>query len=159
MTGTEDDLAYRAALGAYATGVAVVTARDGAGVTQAITVNSFTSVSLRPRLILWCLGDESERYETFAAAAYFGVCVLGADQRAMAAHCAQSGAEFDESITEDLAGAPALKGALTRLACRTTTRQSHGDHLVIVGEVMAFDARAGAGLLFYRGEFGSVGAP
>ncbi len=158
MTGTGDDLAYRAALGAYATGVAVVTARDGAGATHAITINSFTSVSLRPRLILWCLGDESERYETFAEAAYFGVCVLGTDQRAIAARCAQSGAEFDEGLTEDFAGAPVLKGALARLACRTTARQTHGDHLVIVGEVMAFDARAGAGLLFYRGEFGSAGA-
>ncbi|MGE0045855.1 MAG: flavin reductase family protein, partial [Hyphomonadaceae bacterium] len=72
---------YRAALGAYATGVAVVTAGTEAEGFAGITINSFASVSLKPRLILWSLGDQSERYDQFAATERFGVSFLGADQK------------------------------------------------------------------------------
>jgi flavin reductase (DIM6/NTAB) family NADH-FMN oxidoreductase RutF len=71
------DQEFRRAMGAFATGVTVVSAaRPGAGL-SGMTVNSLTSVSLQPRLLLWCLGDQSERYDTFAEAEHWGVTMLG----------------------------------------------------------------------------------
>ncbi|GAD57972.1 NADH-FMN oxidoreductase [Brevundimonas abyssalis TAR-001] len=57
---TPEPVAYRRALGGFATGVCVVTA-DTADGPLGITINSFTSVSLEPRLVLWCLDEGSQR--------------------------------------------------------------------------------------------------
>ncbi|MBK8544603.1 MAG: flavin reductase family protein [Caulobacteraceae bacterium] len=66
-------------MGAFATGVTVVTAADAKGAWSGMTVNSLTSVSLAPRLLLWCLGDRSARFAPFAEAETWGVTVLGDD--------------------------------------------------------------------------------
>ncbi len=70
-------------MGAFATGVTVVTAQGPDGVLSGMTVNSMTSVSLAPRLLLWCLGDGSERYSIFAEADVWGVTVLRARRRSI----------------------------------------------------------------------------
>ena len=151
-----DDKAYRRALGAFATGVAVVTAADGAGV-RAITINSLTSVSLAPRLILWCLGDQSERFDAFAQAEAFGITILDAGQADLAARFAvQNCQALEPGEHATLAGAPVLSAGLSRLACRAHERRTMGDHLVIVGEVVAFDNADGAGLTYFRGRFGEA---
>ena len=81
---------YRRAMGAFATGVTVVSAARSDGSLSGMTVNSLTSVSLRPRLLLWCLGDQSERYDVFAGAEHWGVTVLGADDEALARRFARA---------------------------------------------------------------------
>ncbi|HRO32659.1 MAG TPA: flavin reductase family protein [Brevundimonas sp.] len=146
--------AYRDALGVFSTGVCVVTAHtpDGA---FGITVNSFTSVSLDPPLVLWCLDQASERHDLFAAADRFAVHVLPVEDREMSDRfawgvCRLSPDEFD---TEDPAP-PRLKNALARLDCTTEQRVPMGDHLTIVGRVQAFDSRAGDALTYYRGRYG-----
>lgn len=151
-----DERAYRDALGAYATGVAVVTVSEGAGV-HGMTINSFASVSLSPKLVLWSLGDRSERYDQYAGADAFGLTVLGADAMAMAALCAGKGREAlaGEHVAR-LGEVPVLKNGIARLACRTHERRILGDHLVIVGEVIAFDMRAGDGLTYFRSAYGKA---
>lgn len=156
---TESELEFRRAMGAFATGVTVVSATRADGRLSAITVNSVTAVSLQPRLILWCLGDKSDRYEHFAEAEAWGLTVLGAGDEQIARRFAKRGAEAmsaDES--ETYAGAPVLRNAgLVHLSCVTHDRRIAGDHLIIIGEVRAFRAVAGDGLLFFRGRFGRAG--
>ena len=148
-----DLAAYRRALGGFATGVCVVTAHTPDG-PYGITVNSFTSVSLRPPLVLWCLDRGSERADGFA------VHMLPVEDREMSDRfawgiCRLSPDEFDSSSPEP----PCLKNALTRLDCVTTDRIVMGDHLTIVGAVKGFETRRGAGLTYFRGRYGVAEEP
>lgn len=151
-----EPVAYRRALGGFATGVCVVTADTEDG-PLGITINSFTSVSLEPRLVLWCLDEKSQRWKAFAGAERFSIHVLGADDRHMAARfargvCVLADDEFDR-VGE---GAPRLKHAVVRLDCRTHQRLPMGDHMTIVGEVESFHTAPGDALVFFRGRYGRI---
>ena len=154
-----DFSAYRRALGGFATGVCVVTAHTEEG-PFGITINSFTSVSLKPPLVLWCLDRASERHNAFAAADRFAVHMLPAEDREMSDRfawgvCRLSSDEFDSSSAEP----PRLKNALTRLDCLVSQRIVMGDHLTIVGAVQGFETRPGAALVYYRGRYGVAPEP
>ncbi|HEV7352756.1 MAG TPA: flavin reductase family protein [Brevundimonas sp.] len=149
----EDLKAYRQALGAFATGVCVVTADTPSG-PVGITVNSFTSVSLQPRLLLWCLDDRSERAPLFAAAERYVIQVLGADQRDAAARFAKGDWALGEHEVRRVEGAPRLKESLAWFACEAERQIQAGDHLMILGRVLTHEASAGEGLTFHRGRFG-----
>jgi flavin reductase (DIM6/NTAB) family NADH-FMN oxidoreductase RutF len=157
---------YRRALGAYATGVAVVTvAQNPADPSQGaygVTINSFTSVSLTPRLILWCLDDASDRGRLFAKAQTFGINVLAQGDRHVSDRFARGDGyklESDEVVAGPHADdAPLLKTAVTRLSCKVHAQHQMGDHLVIVGEVTDFDTMEGDSLLYYRGKYSRVHA-
>ena len=151
-----DVKAYRRALGNFATGVAVVTTDDGAGGAIGITVNSFTSVSLEPPLVLWCLDDASDRRDPFVLAERFVVNILGADDTALSDRFAR-GEEYrlgPDELDPDTAHPPRLRHALSRLTCEVRERIQLGDHLVIIGEVTGFDTCEGDGLLYFRGRYG-----
>lgn len=154
-----DRSAYRRALGGFATGVCVVTAHTEAG-PLGITVNSFTSVSLEPPLILWCLDQKSWRHDAFAVADRFAVHMLPVEDQEMSDRFAWgvstlSPDDFDSSSPEP----PRLRNALTRLVCRTRDRIVMGDHLTIVGQVETFETRPGAALTYYRGRYGVAAEP
>lgn len=154
-----DSAAYRRALGGFATGVCVVTAHTTEG-PFGITVNSFTSVSLSPPLILWCLDRNSDRHDAFARADRFAVHMLPVEDREMSDRfawgiCRLSEDEFDNASAEP----PRLKNALTRLDCVATDRIVMGDHLTIVGAVEAFETRPGSALTYYRGRYGVAVEP
>jgi flavin reductase (DIM6/NTAB) family NADH-FMN oxidoreductase RutF len=152
-TGEEEQV-YRRALGALATGVALIVTQSAGG-PAGIVVNSFTSVSLKPRLVLWCLGEASDRYAHFAEAPRWTVNVLSAAQEAVAARVAKPGAwAIGDLPLSALDGAPVLEGALLHLVCRTSERRVMGDHLAIVGAVEAFAAAPGDGLTYFRSRYG-----
>jgi flavin reductase (DIM6/NTAB) family NADH-FMN oxidoreductase RutF len=147
-------IAYRRALGAFPTGVCVVACEDAQG-PLGMTANSFTSVSLDPPLILWCLHNESDRRHAFAAAKRFAINILAAEDRAHSQRFAGHAHRLDPDELDSAPGrAPLLKGALTRLECVTHKRLQLGDHTVIVGRVVGFDTREGDALLFFRGRYG-----
>lgn len=152
----ETTLAYRRALSAFATGVVLVTARDDAGRPVGLVANSFTSVSLDPPRILWCLGDRSDRGVWFRGAERFAVNILGSQALALAKRCTVRGRHHLESGDLDGdADLPEVKGALSILRCRTAERLPIADHLVIVGEVESFEACEGDdGLTYFRGGWG-----
>lgn len=156
----EPEQAFRRAMGAFATGVTVVSASRADGALSGITVNSMTSVSLKPRLLLWCLGDASARYDIFAAADVWGVTMLGADEEALAVRFTRAETEsIAAAEAEMFCGAPVLKAGMAHLSCRTHERRVAGDHLIIIGEVIDFRARSGAALTFYRGRYGCIEDP
>jgi flavin reductase (DIM6/NTAB) family NADH-FMN oxidoreductase RutF len=154
----DPEQAFRSAMGAFATGVTVVTAADGAGAVSGMTVNSLTSVALEPRLLLWCVGVGARRYKVFADADVWGVTVLGADMEKVARKYAR--AETQGAVKADtFAGAPVLREGLAHIACRTHLKQSAGDHLIIIGEVLDVRVRPGAALTFFRGGYGELADP
>lgn len=149
--------AYRRAMGAFATGVCVVTVEGPSGAVG-MTVNSVTSVSLEPRLLLWCLDDSAERAGAFLQGRPFSVHVLGADEadradRFSRGDCRLAADEIGRAGT----GAPVLKDALARFDCVLHEQIAMGDHQILVGRVDHFEARAGAGLTFFRGRYGRIG--
>lgn len=152
--------AFRRAMGAFATGVTVVSAGRADGRMAGITVNSLTSVSLEPPLLLWCLGDQSERYDFFSEADIWGVTVLGAGDVGLARRFARAESEaIAPSEVTDLAGAPVLRAGVAHLACRTHDRRAAGDHLIIVGRVLETRVISGAALTFFRGQYGGIEDP
>jgi 3-hydroxy-9,10-secoandrosta-1,3,5(10)-triene-9,17-dione monooxygenase reductase component len=151
------DQSLRSVMGAFATGVTAVTAAGANGRLSGITVNSLTSVSLTPPLLLWCLGDQSERYPVFANADLWGVTVLGADDGALAVRLARAETEsIAAEEAEIFAGVPILRTGIAHIACRTHERRQAGDHLIIIGEALAMRVKPGAALSFFRGAYGRI---
>jgi flavin reductase (DIM6/NTAB) family NADH-FMN oxidoreductase RutF len=155
-----DQKAYRAALGGFATGVTVVTARDADGGAHGLTVNSFTSVSLDPPMVLWCLGDNSDAWDLFSRAPAYAINVLAAGDEALAMRFAGKGdqrlaaGEFSTLAT----GSPVLPGAVAVFDCDVVQRVSAGDHLILIGQTREWQARGGEALTYHGGRFGRTGA-
>ena len=154
-----DQSALRACLGRWPTGVAVITTRDVAGTSRGLTVNSFSSVSLDPPLVLWSLARTSQSFTAFANCQAFAVNVLAFEQAALARRFAASGGDKFTGMTVEPGdhGAPRLAGCAAWLECRTTSVHDGGDHLVLIGRVLAFAAEPRHPLVFCEGELRTVG--
>lgn len=147
---------FRDALGHFATGVAIVTARDDKGAALGLTINSFASVSLDPPLVLWSLDRASDRFPVFMGATRFCVNILGDEHRALSQRLARKGEGSLEGA--DLrAGAdqlPVLATAIAHFECSVEHRHDGGDHVIFVGRVVDFGHRAhGNPLVYYRGRY------
>lgn len=150
-----DGLALRQALGRFGTGVCVITTMiDGKPV--AMTVNSFTSVSLDPALVLWNIRKESGLFNAFSKGKSFNVNILSQQQRELSNRCAgknQSPLNDSEySIGEN--GQAVISGTLATLECDLWATKAAGDHEIIIGEVSRLHTGAAANpLLFYSGGY------
>ena len=155
-----DSRALRDCLGQYATGVTVVTCRDAHQTPCGITANSFSSVSLDPPKILWNVARTSHSLAAYLKAAYFGVNVLADGQRAVAEKFAQSRHDLYDDTAHRLSphGVPLLGGCLAWIECRTAEIHECGDHYIIIGDVIDFRREDGRPLLFYAGDYRSLGA-
>lgn len=146
----QDRAAYKQALAAYPTGVCVVTAQHGAAA-RGITVNSFCSISLQPKLVGWSVDLTARAFGVFSQASHYAVHILSADDRAMADRFANSD---EQDIPVSAHDAPVLDIGLTRLMCRVQDRLTLGDHLLLVGTVESFSTRGGPALSYYRSHYG-----
>ncbi|MFI5972658.1 flavin reductase family protein [Streptomyces sp. NPDC051452] len=146
--------ALRDVLGRYATGVTVITCAGPLGDPAGVTVNSFTSVSLDPPLVLWCLALSSRSRPAFTAAEHFAVNVLAADQRDLASRFAGPGDRFEGLTTKPGPhGEPLLPGAAATLCCRRVRLVPAGDHLVVLGAVEHHTRSTRRALLFADGTY------
>lgn len=147
---------FRAALGMFATGVTIVTARAPDGSPVGLTVNSFASVSLEPPLVSWNLARTSSSLAVFQRGTHYAVNVLSAEQQALALRFATPQADRWAGVAwrPGLAGAPLLAGAVAHFECEGSGRHDAGDHVIFIGRVERCDHRAGAApLLFHGGRF------
>ena len=147
---------FRAALGMFATGVTVVTARTADGGLVGLTANSFNAVSLEPPLVLWSLSRAAASLSAFSTGSHYAINILGADQQALAKRFAAKGVDrfADLQFVEGAGGAPLLRGAAATFECFNRSRYEEGDHVIFVGEVERCAHRAGASpLLFHGGKF------
>ncbi len=154
-----DKRAFRQALGSFPTGVAVVTTLSDVRKPIGITVNSFTSVSLDPPLVLWCLDRKSDRYDAFANSACFTISVLGTAHEEVSSRLARQGSHSLEGIDliETELGPPALADALAFFECSREAVYEGGDHGILLGRVLRFARRdVGEPLVFFRGKYGAL---
>lgn len=151
----------RDAFGAFATGVTVVTAVRPDGEPVGVTANSFSSVSLEPPLLLWCLANSSSGITAFSPGAPFAVHILAREQRELAMHFARRTSdkfEVDQHWRSN-PHPPQLDGALCRFDCRVQAVHPGGDHVIILGEVLGLTrTTSGHPLAFHAGHFGNFSA-
>lgn len=158
ITSHFDQSLFRATLGSFATGVATATCRSTTGAPVGITINSFTSVSLQPPLILFCLSDRTRAYPDFIAAREFAINILAAGQENLSRHFAGSTASDWNDLAQLPDGQaprpPLLAGCVGWLLCKKHAVHAGGDHAIIVGEVtnLGHNPHA-AGLLYFRKQY------
>ena len=153
-----DPRSLRNAFGCFATGITVVTTMGQQG-GVGTTMNSFTSVSLDPPLILFSMGLDSEHFDAFMAADHFAVNILSHDQEDQSNRFATPGRqplapdEFDIWDT----GSPILRGTLTALDCTLEQKVEGGDHIIFMCRVLRAGLPGdGAPLLYYRGNYAAL---
>ena len=148
----------RHALGEFATGVTVVTARAANGDPVGITINSFASVSLDPPLVLWSLGLQSSALAVFESCRRYAINVLAADQTEFSQRFSQSPGEDSSEIDWEVGagGTPMLPGCCAWFECRNEMRYAGGDHLIFVGHVENFHRKEKLPLIFHRGRYRSL---
>jgi flavin reductase (DIM6/NTAB) family NADH-FMN oxidoreductase RutF len=146
---------FRRALGQFATGVTVVTARTPDGRKAGVTVNSFSSVSLDPPLVLWSLSRQAPSFSDFVHATHFAVNVLASNQHHLSRQFSTpladkfSGVEFEEG----LGGVPLLSGVNAHFICRNVRQYDGGDHMIFLGEVEDYKYTDGEPLVFHSGRY------
>jgi flavin reductase (DIM6/NTAB) family NADH-FMN oxidoreductase RutF len=144
----------REAMSHFATGVTVVSTRDGEGEPLGTTASAVASVSLDPPLVLVCLAHTSLTLQALLERDAFALNVLGADQSELALAFAQPGpCEAWGNVPPAVAhtGAPLLDGALAVLDCAVHEVLPGGDHAIVLGRVVATEvAGAGEPLLAFR---------
>jgi 3-hydroxy-9,10-secoandrosta-1,3,5(10)-triene-9,17-dione monooxygenase reductase component len=146
---------FRAALGAFATGVTIVTTRNAAGEDIGLTANSFNSVSLDPPMVLWSLARKSLSLPAFLESGYFAVHVLAASQEDLSVTFATRGADkfADIAVTRGAGGIPLLPGCSALFQCKTAFNYEGGDHVIFVGEVQEFEHFNRPPLVFHSGRY------
>lgn len=148
---------YRQVLGQYPTGVVVVTAGQPEGPPAALTIGSFTSVSLDPTLVAFYPDKTSTSWPKIREQGHFVVNILGADQESLCRSFARSGTDKFEGVSwrPGSSGAPIIEGAVAWVECRLHSVQDVGDHYLVIGEVIDLRMESGAlPLLFFRGGYG-----
>jgi flavin reductase (DIM6/NTAB) family NADH-FMN oxidoreductase RutF len=153
---TIDEARFRQVLGRFATGVTVVTGMAG-GAPVGLAVNSFTSVSLEPALVAFCVGQRSRTWPRLRTAGTFCVNILAEDQEALSR--AFAGRPPDRFLgvgwRPGRSGAPVLAGVLAWIECTVEAEHVAGDHMIVVGRIDDLDVgHEGRPLVFYRGGYG-----
>jgi flavin reductase (DIM6/NTAB) family NADH-FMN oxidoreductase RutF len=150
-------MAMRQTMGRFATGVAVITTEHD-GVPHGMTVNSLTSVSLEPPLLLICCNHGARSAEAVQAAGRFVVNVLSARQQGIALRFAQRGEDHFAGLGLEYYGhrVPVVPHALAHLECEVDRVFEAGDHTVVLGAVTRVCSRDGEPLGFYGGRFADV---
>ncbi len=151
-----DGRELRDALGRFATGVCLITTVTDTRQAVGMTVNSFSSVSLDPPLVLWCLQDNSDVYDVFATPRYYTINILSSGQEAYSNRYAKKEQHHLDPAhyRQGKYGTPIIRDALVSFECELEKTYDGGDHLIIVGRVRDMVQRPdGDPLLFFSGRY------
>ncbi|MAH73396.1 MAG: nitrilotriacetate monooxygenase [Cellvibrionales bacterium TMED49] len=151
------DSDLKGALGGFATGITIVTAKNNKNQNIGITVNSFSSVSLDPPLVLWSIAKSAKCFHDFFCAEYYAIHILGEDQKFLSDQFASKDADkfYGLACAEGIAGIPLLPSYNVCFQCKFEHRYEGGDHIIIVGRIHALSNRSETPLLYLRGTYGS----
>lgn len=159
-SGENHGSTLREVMARYPTGVTVVATRDDQSRMIGLTVNSFTSVSLEPPLVLVCVSREASSHDPLLAAEGFTVSVLSERQSDLAERFALAPPEgrFDQvDWVQAPSGHPVIAGSAAWLDCRLQEVIPAGDHTILLGRPSAAGWSDEPALLFHRGAFGPAG--
>ena len=146
---------FRQVMGNFATGITVVTTRDVGGKPYGLTVNSFTSVSLHPILVLVCLDNKLSGLQAFKDSKHFGVSILSEHQQDLSRLFAQKDSERPPALYfEGKLGMPLLRNSLAVMECEIVAVYAGGDHQIFLGEVQTAEVlQLDHPLLYFRGKY------
>jgi flavin reductase (DIM6/NTAB) family NADH-FMN oxidoreductase RutF len=154
---SHDPRDFRSALGCFPTGVCLVTTLAPDGKPEGLTINSFSSVSLDPPMVLWSLARTASSAPVFRDAEYFAVNILGKDDASLSSHFAKPSADkfaaFADRFSAGLGNSPVLKGAVATFECHSRHRYYGGDHIIVIGNVERYTWNEAPSLLFARGKY------
>lgn len=157
-----DPRSFRQAVGQFATGVTVIAAEVDGSI-RAMTANSFTSLSLDPPLVLFCVGKQTKMGQLIDAMTGFSVNILQHDQQHLSTYFAGGWKEETPPpfTFEEWDGGPRLAGSAAALGCRMHAVHEGGDHWIVVGHVVSLyrTDEGGAPLLFYGGRYAAIDTP
>lgn len=151
--------AFRAALGRFATGVAVVTAQANDGSRIGMTITSFNSVSLDPPLVLFSIGRGNFSLAGLESADHYSVNVLAQDQEDVSARFAKAGSDKWSGVqVREYPTLPfTLEDSLATFQCVPFARYDGGDHVIFVGRVLKYECRdSGHPLVFFGGKYAAL---
>jgi len=154
-----DPRAFRQTVGQFVTGVTVV-AMEVEGATRALTANSFTSLSLNPPLVLFCLGKGTKAGQLIELVTEFTVNILSQEQQPLSNYFAgvwNSETPPPFSFTQG-EGGPRLDGSVASIGCRVHGVHEGGDHWIVVGEVVSLHRSElpRSPLVFYGGRYSAL---
>lgn len=152
-----DQRSFRKALGCFASGVTVVTTLNPQTKAPAgVTVSAFSSLSLDPPLVLFCLGKKTSSLDSFKDFGHFAINILAETQRDISIRFAsRSDDKWAGVLTEaGDSGVPLIADCLANLECKLVQTIDGGDHLIFVGEVVKLKHQeAGSPLIYFRGAY------
>ena len=145
----------RNCFGKFATGITVITALAPDGTKIGLTVNSFSSLSLEPPMVLWSLDKKSKSIGAFITAPHFAVNVLASDQMDISNNFARTSENKFNNIEllESKCNLPLLSGTVADLECKNISTYEGGDHLIFIGEVEHFNTSNKKPLLYTNGQY------
>ncbi len=151
---------FRSALGRFASGITIVTARDADGGDHGMTVSAFCSLSLSPSLVIICIDHDASMHELLLSQPVIGINVLSADQETYSRRFAADETDRFDGIayTRGENGVVLLEDALAHMECRIIRHHEGGDHTIFVAEIdrAAAPANDGRPLLYYRGGYAQL---
>ena len=152
---TMDDRAFRDIVGNFSTGVTVITTENNLLEPIGFTANSFTSLSLNPKLVLFNIDKKSSLYKSFMDAEHFAINILANDQIDLSKKFSKSGIDRFDGVDyyKDITGSPILQGSLAYLDCKIQNRYEGGDHTIVIGEVLSADTQPNSPLVFFQGKY------
>lgn len=151
-----DTGSFRQTMGCFVTGIAVVTAMNDQRQPVGLTINSLTSVSLDPPLLLFCLDKKASLYPVFAKADRFAFNFLAQSQEDVSRYFSSAHAAKPENLWDpQQQDCPILHGSLGWVLCRPFAAHPGGDHTIFVGEVVDFHKRSAseAPLVYFHGRY------
>jgi flavin reductase (DIM6/NTAB) family NADH-FMN oxidoreductase RutF len=150
-----DEALFRKTCGRFVTGIAVATVSGNDGQPYGLTVNSFTSVSCCPPLVLICVDYRCNILPHFRSSSYYGINVLNDTQRDLSVRFSQRELDRFGGIAwqRGETGVPLLGGALACFECAVAQTIEAGDHAILIGEVVSAEYRDGEPLLYYAGAY------
>jgi flavin reductase (DIM6/NTAB) family NADH-FMN oxidoreductase RutF len=150
---------FRRALGAFVTGVTVVTTVQADGSPRGFTANSFTSVSLDPPLVLVCIAKTASSHAVFSTTDHFAVSVLADAQKSVSGVFASKSPDKFSQVDwhARVTGAPLMNGAAASFDCKTHDVVDAGDHIILIGRVVDFTHTTSSPLGYCRGAYVNFG--
>lgn len=146
---------FRRACGKFATGVTIASVFDANGAPHGLTVNSFTSVSLEPPLILICLGHAVTCIDAFRSSRHFGINILCDSQQDLSDRFARKGQDRFDGLEwyRGENGVPLLPDVLAAIECRVHERVTSGDHDIFIAEMVGSKTSHGDPLVYFGGRY------
>ena len=155
-----DSQAFRQALGCFPTGVAIVTTRTPEGRPVGLTINSFSSLSLEPPLIMWSLANKSPSLNIFQDCDYFAINIINQQQVEAALDFANPKIADKFALVshaDGKEGVPLIDDCVATFVCKNYQQYAGGDHTIFIGRVVRHNTiTEHEPAVFHRGQFTAI---